>query len=130
MMSVTVALVEDDADISALLREVLEIDGFRVVMFADPDPPRIAALEPPPDLFVIDIMLPGMNGVELADRLRRMAYPDTPMIAMSACRLMLERASASGLFQDTMAKPFNLSTLLSRVEDLVRSHNGTTSSPR
>jgi two-component system response regulator CpxR len=129
-MSVTVALVEDDADISDLMREVLEIDGFEVVMFSEPDPPKIAALEPPPALFLIDIMLPGMNGVELAEHLRRGAYPDTPMIAMSASRLMLERASASGLFQDTMAKPFNLSTLLSRVEDLVQARNGSASAPR
>jgi DNA-binding response OmpR family regulator len=129
-MSVTVALVEDDGDISELMREVLEIDGFEVVMFSEPDPPKIAALEPAPALFLIDIMLPGMNGVELAERLRRCAYPDTPMIAMSASRLMLERASESGLFQEIMAKPFNLSTLLSRVEDLVGVGNGTASSHR
>jgi DNA-binding response OmpR family regulator len=124
MMSVTVAIVEDDFDILCLMREILEIDGFQVATFSNPDTQKIEKMDPAPALFLLDLMLPGMTGVELAGCLRRSAYPDTPMIAMSASRMMLEMASASGLFQDTIAKPFNLSTLLSRIEELVRNGNG------
>ena len=124
VMSRTVAVVEDDSDILDLVREVLEIDGFEVAMFDAPDVVKIVEMEPAPALFLIDLMLPGMTGVELAAHLRSSAYPETPMIAMSASRLMLEMASSSELFQHTIAKPFNLSTLLSLVEDWTSNGNG------
>lgn len=123
-MSRTVAVVEDDADILDLVREVLEVDGFQVAMFDAPDILRMVEMEPAPAVFLIDLMLPGMTGVELAANLRASAFPTTPMIAMSASRLMLEMASASELFQHTIAKPFNLSTLLSLVEDWTSQRSG------
>ena len=72
-MSRTVAIVEDDAGILDLVREVLEIDGFQVAMFDAPDILKMVEMEPAPALFLIDLMLPGMTGVELAAHLRASA---------------------------------------------------------
>jgi CheY-like chemotaxis protein len=119
MMTLSVAIVEDDPDILELVCEVLEIEGFDVVAFSSPDIRKIVDGEHAPSLFLIDLMLPGTTGVELASHLRSTAFPDTPMIAMSASRLMLGLASGSGLFQGTMAKPFNLSALLGTVERFI-----------
>ena len=57
-------------------------------------------------------MLPGMSGIDLAQRLRDDGFPETPMIAMSASPAMLKQASASHLFQGTLPKPFELQALL------------------
>lgn len=114
----TVVVVEDDSSILALLRDVLETDGFRVVAIGRPDIAGIAQAGRDVDLFLIDLMLPGMSGVELAGQLRAHGFPRTPMIAMSASRLMLEMAVRSGRFEDVLSKPFNLSTVLDHVERL------------
>jgi two-component system alkaline phosphatase synthesis response regulator PhoP len=116
-MRTTIAIIEDDRDILELLFEVFEAEGFRVIAFSTPDVARISGIVPSSTLFLIDLMLPGINGVELASRLREATFYDSPMIAMSASRLMLEVAAGSGLFEGTVAKPFNLSTLLQAVEE-------------
>jgi DNA-binding response OmpR family regulator len=116
-MRTTIAIIEDDRDILELLFEVFEAEGFRVIAFSTPDVARISGIVPSSTLFLIDLMLPGINGVELACRLRKATFYDSPMIAMSASRLMLEVAAGSGLFEGTVAKPFNLSTLLQAVEE-------------
>jgi two-component system alkaline phosphatase synthesis response regulator PhoP len=116
-MRTTIAIIEDDRDILELLFEVFEAEGFRVIAFSTPDVARISGIVPSSTLFLIDLMLPGINGVELASRLREAIFHDSPMIAMSASRLMLEVAAGSGLFEGTVAKPFNLSTLLQAVEE-------------
>ena len=115
-MRATVAVIEDDPDILDLLHEVLEADGFEVVGFARPDPAAVSSQARAAATIVIDLMLPGMTGIELASRLRESAFRDTPMIAISASRLMLEVAIGSGLFRAAIAKPFDLSTLLHIVE--------------
>ncbi|HLJ69278.1 MAG TPA: response regulator [Chloroflexota bacterium] len=115
-MSATIAVIEDDRDILELVCEVLEADGYRAAGFTSPDLAAIIDAVPEASVFLIDLMLPGTTGVELASRLRRSAFPHTPMIAMSASRLMLEVAGSSGIFDELVAKPFNLSTLLQHIE--------------
>jgi CheY-like chemotaxis protein len=72
-----------------------------------------------PYLFLVDLMLPGIDGIELASRLRAGHFRDTPIIAMSASAAMLAAARRSTLFQETLAKPFDLSTMLGYVERYV-----------
>jgi CheY-like chemotaxis protein len=67
-------------------------------------------------MFLVDLMLPGCNGIELARRLRDMGFEQTPIVATSASRGMLAGAEASGLFDETLPKPFDLSTLLDCVD--------------
>jgi CheY-like chemotaxis protein len=65
-----------------------------------------------PALFLVDVMLPGMSGIELAEQLRAGGFARTPMIAMSASPGMLRAAAESRLFQEILPKPFDLTTLL------------------
>jgi CheY-like chemotaxis protein len=64
-------------------------------------------------------MLPGENGIQLARRLRSHGFATTPMIAMSASMSMAHCALESGLFEETIYKPFDLATLLEAVDRYV-----------
>lgn len=118
-MKSRIVVVEDETELLRLLRDVLEEEGFGVISLTRPD--MIATLdhELEPSLFLIDLMLPTMSGIELAEQLRERGYKDTPMIAMSASDLMVRIAAESRLFQDTLPKPFELSTLLDCVKRYV-----------
>ncbi len=111
-----IVVVEDEKDVLHLLCEVLESDGFQVVGLGRPDQVRCLESELHPDLFLLDLMLPGMTGIDLARRLRSCGYGVEPMIAMSASTRMLADASESGLFQEIISKPFDLTTLLDAIE--------------
>src|SRR5947209_110605 len=97
-----------------LVKDLLEMEGFSIVCI---EPRQVDTLCTRQDveLFLIDIMLPGMSGIQVAERLRRKAFTDTPMVAMSASSLMLATAQSSGLFQDVMGKPFDVDRLLATV---------------
>lgn len=116
MMSACIAVVDDELPVLEMLRDLLEGGGFDVVAFDHPDSVTELDSRVRPALFIIDLMLPGSTGIELAERLRIAGFADTPMIAMSASKAMTQMASRSGLFQDTLYKPFDLSVLLDCVE--------------
>ncbi|HEX6506050.1 MAG TPA: response regulator [Chloroflexota bacterium] len=107
-----VILIEDEPMFRALIREVLEAEGREVIALGHPDLLRALPDGVDPDLIVIDLMLPGESGLQLARELRDGPYAHTPMIALSADRLALLFAERSGLFQETMAKPFDLTMFL------------------
>lgn len=112
----SIVVVEDEQDVLRLLCDVLESDGFEVIGLGRPDQVQWMEPHPNPDMFLLDLMLPGMSGIDLARRLRECGYSQQPIIAMSASPRMLTAASRSGLFQETISKPFDLSILLDAVE--------------
>jgi CheY-like chemotaxis protein len=119
-MSGTVVVVDDEPDVLGLICSVLEDEGYSVICLDHPD--LIGSLkspEAPPQLFMLDVMLPSMSGIELAQRLRDDGFGDTPMIAMSASTTMLHRAQQSELFHDSLQKPFDLDTLVEAVRQHV-----------
>jgi CheY-like chemotaxis protein len=63
-------------------------------------------------------MLPETNGIDLAQRLRTRGFDETPMIAISASSTMIRQATACGLFQAAIPKPFDLDDVL----DVVSQH--------
>ena len=111
-----VVVIEDEPEVLELIRDVLELRGFRVVGVSKPADALRAAQDSPADLFLIDVMLPGISGVELAGQLQRQGAAQTPMIAMSASRLMTRLAVQSGVFTQTIDKPFEVFALLACVE--------------
>ncbi|MGI8824923.1 MAG: response regulator transcription factor [Chloroflexota bacterium] len=115
-MTLRIAVVDDEPDVLELLRLILEHNGFAVIPVSHPDKARQVETVHHPDIFLIDLMLPGITGVDLARDLRGTTCPHTPMIAMSASRQMLEQAERSQLFQATLAKPFDVVTLLDQVQ--------------
>jgi DNA-binding response OmpR family regulator len=111
----TIVVLEDNEHVLELLRDLLISDGFRVVGVAHPYLLEEALAGVEPDLFVIDIMLPEENGVEVARRLRARGYRDTPMIALTASKLTAITALRSGYFDETVEKPFDITVLLAEV---------------
>ena len=110
-MSTHVIVVEDEAELLEMLRHVLEEEGFAVTGFERPDLPGIIESQSP-ELFLIDLMLPGLDGIQLAALLRSKGFSESPMIGISASSIELRRASKSSLFQEVLPKPFDLSELV------------------
>jgi DNA-binding response OmpR family regulator len=112
-----IVIVEDDRDIQALLIDFLLDHGIEAVS-APAHAEAISRRPSPPSAFLIDLMLPGGNGIDLAAQLRHL-FPETPMLAMSASRLLLETAVSSRLFDAHLGKPFDLPLLLESVRSAV-----------
>lgn len=117
MVDQIVVVVDDEPDLRSLICEVLEEEGYSVVSL--PHPSLALKLEQVPALFLIDLMLPGMTGIELAQELRQGPFRTTGMIGLSASSAMLRHANDSRLFQETIQKPFDLEYLLAAVKLLI-----------
>ena len=121
-MSARIMIVEDEEPLTLLLRYNLESEGYEVETSARGDEAEIKLKESPPDLLVLDWMLPGMSGIELCRRLR--ARPDTkrlPIIMLTARGEESERVRglATGA-DDYIVKPFSVPELLARIRSLLR----------
>ena len=121
-MTARILIVEDEEPLTLLLRYNLEAEGYDVDTSARGDEAEIKLKESPPDLLVLDWMLPGMSGIELCRRLR--ARPDTerlPIIMLTARGEESERVRglATGA-DDYIVKPFSVPELLARIRSLLR----------
>lgn len=115
-MNRRVLVVEDDLAIADMIMEVLELEGFTVEHAVDGEALRLADQTPRPAVVLLDLMMPGMDGFEVARRLR--ANPTTqaiPIVAMSAGQQAREGAARMGA-NDYLAKPFDLDQLIIIVE--------------
>lgn len=115
-VSPQILVIEDEPCVQELLRDVLEPEGFTIVSVSHPDDLHPEPGEKEPDLIIVDLMLPARNGVQVASDLRAKGFGHTPMVAISASRLMLHLAHETGLFQTTLSKPFELSSLIRCVQ--------------
>jgi two-component system, OmpR family, response regulator len=111
-----IVVIEDERDILQLLHDVLGLEHYHVIGVSRPNLVHATVETVKPDLFLIDVMLPGTSGVQLAEQLRASGHKHTPMIAMSASKLMSRVAVASGMFQEAIDKPFDLQSLLACIE--------------
>ena len=115
----TVLVVDDEPDIRRLLRASLTANGYRVVESASGPRAAIDAGSHKPDVAVIDLGLPGMDGVDLIRHIRR--WSRMPIIVLSA--RVQERAKIEALdagADDYVTKPFAVGELLARVRVAVR----------
>lgn len=115
-------LVADDKDTGReLVRTVLEKSGHQVFEASDGDQAVTEARRIHPDLIILDIHMPGLDGFGVIEKLRReAAFSDTPIIALTASAMMgdRERAMASG-FTGYITKPIRLDALRAEVERLL-----------
>jgi CheY-like chemotaxis protein len=112
-----IVVVDDEPELRELLRQLLEDEGYLVRAFAHPVPVMdLPDADNRPELFLIDIMLPGMDGITLAERLGRVGFAATPKIAMSASMECVAQARQSKLFNAAIAKPFAIDDLLDCIE--------------
>jgi DNA-binding response OmpR family regulator len=115
-----ILLVEDDATIRGGLRDALRSEGYEVLEAADGAKGLEAGLRDDPDLIILDLMLPGMDGYEVLERLRRDAV-ETPVLVLTARGLEEDRVKGFRLgADDYVVKPFSLAELLARVASRLR----------
>ncbi len=121
-MNAHILVVDDEPDISALVAYHLARESYRVRTAAD-GPEAIHAVESePPDLIVLDLMLPGTSGLEVLRELRRRTETGTiPVILLTARREEQDRLEGLRLgADDYLAKPFSPQELVLRVGAVLR----------
>jgi DNA-binding response OmpR family regulator len=120
-----VLVADDDDDIRALLRELLERAGYEVEEASDGRAALRLLLENPPDLVILDVTMPEMDGYAALERIRDLS--EVPVLMLTARTQELERVRGltTGA-DDYVAKPFGRQELLARVEGLLRRASGAT----
>lgn len=115
-----IVVIEDEQAIADLLCDLLQAEGAEIIPLSHPSAAQSLSTSQPPDLVLMDLMLPKMDGIKLAGWLRENGLAHTPMIAMSASRIMLHFATTSNLFQAVVSKPFETDNLV----ECIRAHVG------
>jgi two-component system response regulator MprA len=114
-----ILVVDDDAPLAASVRRALAYEGHEVEVAADGASALVAARDRPPDLVVLDVMLPGIDGVEVCRRLREGS--DTPILMLTAREAVADRVKGLDAgADDYLVKPFAYDELLARVRALLR----------
>jgi DNA-binding response OmpR family regulator len=114
-----VLVVDDDEALAEVVGRYLERDGFRVSYAVDGDGGLAAALEMLPDLVVLDLMLPGLDGVEVCRRIREVA--PIPVVMLTARGEEEDRITGLRIgADDYVTKPFSPRELTARVHAVLR----------
>jgi two-component system OmpR family response regulator len=123
-------VIEDDPTIATFIEKGLRAEGYAVDRAADGHQGLHLASTEPYDVAIIDVMLPGRDGVSVIEELRRQRI-QTPVLILSAKRTVDDRVrglQAGG--DDYLVKPFAFPELLARVQALIRRATGTTEPTR
>jgi two-component system, OmpR family, response regulator len=114
-----ILVVDDDAETRGLLQQYLQKQGYRVTSAGDGKALRGALLTARPDLIVLDLMLPGEDGLQLCRDLR--ARSNLPVIMLTARGEETDRIVGLEMgADDYLAKPFNPRELLARIKSVLR----------
>jgi DNA-binding response OmpR family regulator len=115
-----VLLVEDDRDIAEPLARALAREGYEVTSAGDGRVALQSVLDTPPDLIILDVGLPGMDGLEVCRHVRDV-HPGVPILMLTARDGELETvAGLDAGADDYVTKPFRLAVLLARVRAMLR----------
>jgi len=115
----SVLVVEDDATVSEVVARYLQLDGFDVVCVGDGQAALRAVQEVEPEIVVLDIMLPGIDGLEVCRRLRGTSA--VPIMMLTALGDETDRIVGLELgADDYLTKPFSPRELVARVNAIVR----------
>ena len=118
-MPTTLLIAEDEAAIRDLLRDFFVAQGYAVVTAADGKEALAAAREHAPDLVLLDVMMPWVDGFEVARQLRRDG--ETPVILLTARADESDKVEGLGLgADDYVTKPFSFHEVAARVEAVLR----------
>jgi two-component system response regulator ChvI len=118
-MSATIALVDDDRNILTSVSIALQTEGFLTRVYSDGESALKALIDNPPDLAVLDIKMPKMDGLELLRRLREKSA--IPVIFLTSKDDELDEALGLAMgADDYIAKPFSQRLLIARIRAILR----------
>ncbi|MCC7117692.1 MAG: response regulator transcription factor [Anaerolineales bacterium] len=127
-MSQLILVVDDEPKIARLARDYLEKNNFRVVMANDGQSALAIARREKPDLIVLDLMLPIIDGREVCKILRRES--DVPIIMLTALAEEIDQVTGLEIgADDYITKPFSPRALVARVRALLRRSTGAVQPP-
>jgi DNA-binding response OmpR family regulator len=123
-----ILVVDDEPKVARLARDYLEKNGFRVVTAADGQSALTVARREKPDLVVLDLMLPQIDGREVCRILRRES--DVPIIMLTALSEEIDQVTGLEIgADDYITKPFSVRMLVARVRALLRRTGGEIKTP-
>lgn len=118
-MAVTIALVDDDRNILTSVSIALQAEGFVTRVYSDGETALKALVDNPPDLAVLDVKMPRMDGMELLRRLREKSA--LPIIFLTSKDEELDEALGLAMgADDYIAKPFSQRLLIARIRAILR----------
>jgi two-component system response regulator ChvI len=118
-MPVTIALVDDDRNILTSVSIALQAEGFVTRVYSDGETALRALVDNPPDLAVLDVKMPRMDGMELLRRLREKS--ELPVIFLTSKDEELDEALGLAMgADDYITKPFSQRLLLARIRAILR----------
>jgi CheY-like chemotaxis protein len=118
---VSILVIEDNEDNIRLVDYVLRAYGYEPVLATDPEEGLRIALERRPDLILLDIRMPRMDGYEVAARLKQAGMEGTKVVAVTASAMVgdRERITAAG-FHGYIQKPIDPETFITDIERFLR----------
>jgi DNA-binding response OmpR family regulator len=118
---VRILVIDDEPNIVQTLQDRLEMNEYDVITAGNGKEGLMMALEQKPDVILLDVIMPIMDGHEMLEALRKQPEGDYPSVIMLTARSQTQdiaRANACGI-DDYIVKPFDLSELLEKIEVVV-----------
>src|SRR5437773_3374347 len=122
-------IIEDELPMRTALGDVLEAEGYRILSAPDGESGLRRAIEEKPDLILLDIMMPRLDGYAVCAELRRLSNP-VPILMLTAKGQIEDRVTGLDAgADDYLVKPFSTEELLARVRALLRRVHRQTRAP-
>src|SRR5438094_9962023 len=128
-MNARLLIIEDELPMRTALKDCLEAEGYRVLTAADGESGLKRVLEEKPDLILLDIMMPRLDGFAVCAELRRLSNP-VPILMLTAKGEVEDRVTGLDAgADDYLVKPFSTEELLARVRAMLRRSHRQTKTP-
>ena len=126
MKKTTIVIVEDEADLVEVIRINLQAEGYQLLSFADGDSGLRGIREAQPDLVLLDIMLPELDGIEVCRQLKSDKRTESiPVVMLTAKGTESDAVLGLGIgADDYVRKPFRIAELIARIKAVLRRTDG------